>query len=256
MKLQLIRNATLRLTYAGEVILIDPYFAPKHSLPTYTGKSPNPLVELPLPIEAILKDISLAIVSHLHSDHFDTVAQLRVPKTLPLFCQPGNEEKIREKGFEDVTPITDKANWKGITITRTDGHHGIGYVERQMGKVSGFVLQAANEPTIYWAGDTVLCSEVEQAIEHFQPDVIITHSCGAKWPDAHNQRQLIVMDAEQTVAVCQSAPDSTIIATHMEALDHATVSREELRTKTTEAGISTAQLRIPADGESIELSGK
>ncbi len=255
MKLQLIRNATLRLNYAGQTILIDPYFAPQYSLPTYTGKSPNPMVELPLPIETILKDVSLVIVSHLHSDHFDTVAQQYVPKNLPLFCQPTNEDIIRGKGFQQVTPITSEANWHDIHITRTDGHHGLRYVETQMGKVSGFVLQAPNEPTVYWAGDTVLCSEVEQAIERFQPDVIVTHSCGAKWLDDHDQRQLIVMDDQQTITVCQAAPKSTVIATHMEALDHATTTREQLRATANEAGVSTGQLRIPADGETIEISG-
>jgi len=256
MKLQLIRNATLRLSYAGQEILIDPYFAPQFLLPTYTGKSPNPMVELPVSIEAILKDVSLVIVSHLHSDHFDTVAQQAVPKALPLFCQPGNEDVIRDKGFQQVMPITDKIDWKGITITRTGGHHGLGYVETQMGKVSGFVLQATDEPTIYWAGDTVVCSEVEEAIARFQPDVIVTHSCGAKWLDDHDQRQLIVMDAEQTIAVCKSAPKSTVIATHMEALDHATVSRAELRTKAEASGVSATLLRIPADGEMIEISSR
>ncbi len=253
MKLQLIRNATLRLKYAGQIILIDPYFAPQFSLPTYTGKSPNPMVELPISIEAILKDVTLVIVSHLHSDHFDTVAHQRVPKNLRLFCQPGNEEFIRVKGFLDVMPISDEAKWQGIHITRTDGHHGLGYVETQMGKVSGFVLQAPNEPTIYWAGDTVLCSEVEQAIERFQPDVIVTHSCAAKWPDDQNQRQLIVMDDAQTIAVSKAAPESIMIATHMEALDHATISREQLRTAANDAGMNAAQLRIPADGETVEV---
>ena len=254
MKLQLIRNATLRLNYAGQEILIDPYFAPKHSLPSYTAKSSNPLVELPLPIETILKDVSLVTVSHLHSDHFDTVAQQEVPKTLPLFCQPGNEDIIRGKGFQQVMPITDEVTWEGIHITRTGGHHGLGYVETQMGKVSGFVLQADGEPIIYWAGDTVVCSEVKQSIERFHPDVIVTHSCGAKWLDDHNERQLIVMDAEQTVATCKSAPKSVVIATHMEALDHATVSRADLRAAAEQAGISALRLRIPADGEMIELA--
>ncbi|MEP6984048.1 MAG: MBL fold metallo-hydrolase [Chloroflexota bacterium] len=253
MKLQLIRNATLRLSYAGQEILIDPYFAAQYSLPSYTGKSPNPMVELPLSIEAILKDVSLVIVSHLHSDHFDTVAQQVVPKSLPLFCQPGNEDFIRDKGFQQVMPIIDETDWQGIHISRTDGHHGLGYVETQMGKVSGFVLQASDEPTIYWAGDTVVCSEVEQVIKRFQPEIIVTHSCGAKWADDHDQRQLIVMDAEQTIAMCQAAPKSMMIATHMEALDHATVSREELRTQATNAGVSAEQLLIPADGETIEL---
>ncbi len=52
MRLQLIRSATLRLDYAGHHLLIDPYFAPKHSRPTYTGKSPNPLIDLPLSPDA------------------------------------------------------------------------------------------------------------------------------------------------------------------------------------------------------------
>lgn len=211
------------------------------------------MVELPLSIEDILKDVTLVIVSHLHSDHFDTVAHQRVPKDWPLFCQPGNEDFIRGKGFQQVMPIADQVEWNGIHITRTDGHHGLGYVETQMGKVSGFVLQAANEPTFYWAGDTVLCSEVEKAIERFKPDVIVTHSCGAKWPDNHDERQLIVMDDQQTIAVCKSAPNNTVIATHMEALDHATVSRELLRTSATQAGISQTQLRIPTNGETLEI---
>ncbi len=253
MQLQLIRNATLRLTYAGRQILIDPYFAPQHSLPSYTGKSPNPLVELPLPTSQILDGVELVIVSHLHSDHFDSVAHQEVPKTLPLFCQPSDENFITEKGFRQVTPIADAVDWQGIHITRTDGHHGLGYVETLMGKVSGFVLRAPDEPTVYWAGDTVVCSEVEQAIQQFQPDVIIVHACGAVWPDEDNQRQLIVMDASQVVRVCQLAPHSTVVVTHMEALDHATVSRAELRSTATSAGISETQLRIPADGERIEI---
>lgn len=253
MKLQLIRNATLRLQYAGQQILIDPYLAPQYSLPSYTGKSPNPTVELPMSIDDILKDVTLVIVSHLHSDHFDTVAHQRVPIDWPLFCQPTNEEFIRGKGFQHVMPIADQVDWHGIHITRTGGHHGLGYVETQMGKVSGFVLQADNEPSLYWAGDTVQCSEVEQAIERFKPDVIVTHSCGAKWPDDHDERQLIVMDDQQTIAVCKSVPNSTVIATHMEALDHATITREQLRASANQAGISLEQLRIPANGETLEI---
>lgn len=253
MQLQLIRNATLRLTYAGRQLLIDPYFAPMHSLPSYTGKSPNPLVELPLPIRQILDSVELVIVSHLHSDHFDSVAYQEVPKPLPLFCQPGDENFIAEKGFQQVTPIADAVDWQGIHITRTGGHHGLGYVETLMDNVSGFVFQAPDEPTVYWAGDTVVCAEVEQAIQQFQPDVIIVHACGAVWPDEDNQRQLIVMDDAQLVKVCQLAPKSTVIATHMEALDHATVTRAELRSTAGAAGISETRLRIPADGDRIEI---
>lgn len=100
MKLQLVRSATLRLTYAGHLLIIDPYLAPKHSLPSYTGKSPNPLVDLPFPIEQVLAGIEMAVISHLHSDHFDSVAYERVPKDIPIFCQPGDRLRFVERDFD------------------------------------------------------------------------------------------------------------------------------------------------------------
>ena len=69
------------------------------------------------------------------------------------------------------------------------------------------------------------------------------------------QHVLIVMDATQTVEVCRAAPDSTIIATHMDSLDHATVSRQDLHEYAEVTGIRPEQLRIPLDGEKIVLEG-
>lgn len=254
MKLQLIRNAMLRLQYGGHVILIDPDLAPAFSRRSFTGRSPNPMVELPIPIDQILQDVELVVVSHLHQDHFDTVAYEVVPKHLPLVCQPGDETFIREKGFQDVTPLEFSFSWQGIQFKRIGGHHGTGEVETLMKNVMGMIIQAAGEPTLYWAGDTILCDEVRQAIADYAPDVIVTHSCGAMWPDSAGQRWLIVMDADQTMETCRIAPpQTTIIATHMEALDHATTTREDLQNAATAAGISTDMLLIPADGEWLEL---
>ncbi|KQV37692.1 MBL fold metallo-hydrolase [Rhizobium sp. Root1204] len=248
MKLQLIRNATLKLDYAGRTVLVDPYLAPKHSLPSFTGRSPNPMVELPAGIEDILDGVELVIVSHLHDDHFDSVAMQRVPKHLPLFCQPGDEATIREAGFTNVTPLTGSATWEGLTLTRRDGSHGLGPVVELMGSVMGFSLEAAGEPSIYWAGDTVLYPPVAAVIGDTKPDIIITHSCGARWDG-----DLIVMDALETVAVCEAAPDAIVIATHMEALDHATITRQDLRHAAMDQGIAPSRLVIPADGETVIL---
>jgi L-ascorbate metabolism protein UlaG (beta-lactamase superfamily) len=248
MKLQLIRNATLKLVYGGRTILIDPYFAPRHSLPSYTGKSENPLVELPCPIEDILEGVERVIVSHLHSDHFDTVAKARLPKDLSILCQPGDEETIRAAGFVDVTPLDDRVAWQGITITRQQGSHGLGPVLVKMGSVMGFSLEAPGEPKIYWAGDTVLYPPVLDQVAMTRPNVIVTHSCGALWDG-----DLIVMDAAETLELCKAAPFATVIATHMEALDHATTSRADLRTAADAAGIAHMRLLIPQDGDEISL---
>lgn len=250
MQIQLIRNATLRLTYGGQLLLIDPYLAPKHTLPPFADKSMNPLVDLPMTREEIVEDVQAVIVSHLHSDHWDGAAKDALRKDLLLFCQPGNENSIRADGFEDVRPIQDSVVWNGITITRTEGQHGDAETARLMGTVSGFVFEAEGEPTLYWAGDTIWYEAVEQVISEKQPDVIVTHSCGARWKGSAP----IVMDAEQTAAVCSAAGGSQIVATHMEALDHATVSREDLRRYADEHGISPQQLLIPADGEVIAFA--
>ena len=251
MELRLIRNATMRLLYGGRIIVTDPYLAEKHSLPSYTGFSPNPLVDLPCkPVEAIA-GAELVIVSHLHTDHFDETAQKLLPRDTPILCQPGDEGVIAGKGFQNVTPLKDSVEWQGIEIKRMPGRHGSGEMAEQMGMVSGFVLRAAGEPVVYWAGDSVWYEEVAAVVETEEPDIVIIHSSGARFGDSDP----IVMDAEQTVAVCLTAPNATVVAIHMESLDHGTISRKALRAAAVAGGISGARLLIPADGETLTFRG-
>jgi len=247
MQLQLIRNATMRLTYGGRLLLTDPFLAAKHSLPSFAGISPNPLVDLPGPLEEIVAGVELLLVSHLHSDHFDAVAQARLSKDIPVLCQPGDEASIAKKGFHIVTPVIEPIDWRGVVIRRTPGRHGRGEWVERMGPVSGFVLQADQEPTVYWAGDTIWYEETERLVAELQPEVIITHSSGARFGEG----EPIVMDGAQTIAVCQAAPWARVVAIHLESLDHGRVSRPELRRLAEAAGIGPEQLLIPADGETL-----
>jgi L-ascorbate metabolism protein UlaG (beta-lactamase superfamily) len=251
MKLRLLRNVTLKLNILGRTILIDPFFAPKGTRPSFTGRAPNPLVDLPASPEEILSGVELVIVSHLHADHFDPIAQTLVPKHLPLICQPGDEEKIRSYGFSGVTPLAGSIDWQGIRLERREGSHGLGPVVKKMGSVMGFSITAKNEPSIYWAGDTVLYPAVEKIITETKPDVVVIHPCGARW-----EGDRIAMDAAEAAEMCKLAPGSVVIATHMEALDHTTVTRDDLRGCAQEQGISPGQLKIPYDGEVLELAAQ
>jgi L-ascorbate metabolism protein UlaG (beta-lactamase superfamily) len=250
MKIQLIRNATMRLTYGGQVFLTDPYLADKLTLPSYRGVSKNPLVDLPIPAEEVVAGIEAVIVSHRHGDHFDRTAKGLLPKDIPLFCPPADLAAAREEGFTNAAAIEDSILLKGVRITRVGGYHGSGDVLDDMGEVSGFVFQAEGEPTLYWPGDTIWCDVVARNIERFKPDVILPHSCGAVWGPAET---LIVMDAEMTVKVCFAAPGAVVAAIHMEALDHGTVTRADLRTYADEHGIPRSRLLIPLDGDEIEF---
>lgn len=62
----------------------------------------------------------------------------------------------------------------------------------------------------------------------------------------------IIMDAAETVALSE-VTKATIIAVHMEALDHCFTSRAALREAASKQRIGAAKLLIPRDGETIEL---
>ncbi len=252
MEIRLIRNATLRLRYAGRRILIDPFLSPMHAIDSFAGISPNPTVDLPCQPEEVYDGSELVLVSHLHPDHFDEEAQRRLPKDRPVYCQPGDEATIAAKGFVQVTPIAESITWNSIQITRTPGRHGTGVWAERMGQVSGFLLRANGEPTIYWLGDTIWYEPVEQILSVLKPDLVVTHSGGARFGDDDP----IIMDAPQTLQVCQAVPEATVVAVHMESLDHCTTTRAELRRAADEAGISVERLRIPDDGESLVIEIK
>jgi len=245
MQIQLIRSAMLRITYNHRVFIIDPYLAPKHSQEPLIGKSRNPLVDLPFPPEEVLADVEMVLISHLHPDHFDSVAQQLLPGNTQIHCQPGDEPQIKVAGFSNVRAVDGSVDWHGMRITRTPGRHGDEVWAAQMGPVSGFIFQPENGPTIYWAGDTIWYEAVEQVVRETEPDIIITHSSGASFEAGHP----IIMNGQQTIDVCRTAPRSVVIATHMETFDFDTVSRKDLLAMAEAEGIEAKQLLIPADGE-------
>lgn len=250
MKIQLIRNATMKITLAGKTILTDPVFSPKHGIESFAGIEKNPTVDLPFPVEEMIKDADMVLVSHLHQDHFDRAAKEMLPKDLTILCQPGDKDKIKASGFTDVTCIDDSVDAHGIKITRTGGTHaGNKKWQDILGRVSGFTISADNEPTVYWAGDTILTDEVKQIIQAVQPDIILTHSCGAVLDDSGP----IVMDAEQTIEVCKIAQKATVVAVHLEALDHGTVTRADVRSLAEANNIPATRLMIPHDGDILEF---
>jgi len=248
MKMRLIRNATVRFTFGSVNILTDTLFAAKHTMPSFAGKSRNPLVDLPIsPLEALM-DIDMILLSHLHSDHFDSSAQEILPKQIAIYCQPQDETQLKRLGFLNVHPIERETVFKGIRIIRSEAQHGSGAVLAEMGPASGYVIISSREPTIYWIGDSILFEKVFETIDRFRPEVIITHSSGAVWGTG---KELIVMDAEQTLRICAYASANRVVAIHMDSLDHGTVSRDDLLKAKNRANVSLNNLIIPKDGETL-----
>lgn len=87
--------------------------------------------------------------------------------------------------------------------------------------------------------------EVAETIAMYHPDVIVTNNCAAMLVD--NGR--LIMDDNDLEKVCATAPEAVIIASHMDNVPHATLTRKTLDEKLKEKGIRE-RVRIPEDGES------
>jgi L-ascorbate metabolism protein UlaG (beta-lactamase superfamily) len=247
-KLTLIRSATLRINLAGHTLLVDPQLDPagaREAVPDTPNPRRSPLTDLPQPAETVVDGLDAVLVTHLHRDHFDDTARQLLPHHLPVFCQPPDTERLHADGFTDVRPVHGDATLGDLLIVRTEGHHGVGEIGQAMAPVSGFVLAAPGDPTLYIAGDTVLCDEVRAAIAEYKPDVIVVNASAAQF----NEGGPIVMDNDDVVALAREAADARIVAVHFECVSHSTQTRADLRERLVKEGLTNVS--VPEDGSAV-----
>jgi L-ascorbate metabolism protein UlaG (beta-lactamase superfamily) len=236
-RLTLIRNATVILEIAGLRLLVDPMFDDVGARPPVenTGNDRrNPLVPLRIPVDEIVTGLDAVFVTHLHRDHFDDSAARELPRDLPVYCQPEDEERLRELGFP-AQPVADTVTHGSVRIARTGGRHGTGEVADALGPVSGFVVD-----DVYIAGDTIWCEEVEEAIERHHPRVAIVNGSAARFVDS----EPLVMTTDDIRAVVQRVP--RVVVVHLEAMNHCPDTRSFVRGQVPEA-------IVPEDGETVLL---
>jgi L-ascorbate metabolism protein UlaG (beta-lactamase superfamily) len=238
MRLTLVRNATLILELDGRRVLVEPMLDDAGARePVEDSPNPrrNPLVPLPFPAEEVVHALDAVVVTHLHEDHFDETGARLVPRDVPVFCQPEDEERLRELGL-DARPVEDELDWDGLRIARTEGRHGVEEeVVKALAPVSGFVLG-----DVYIAGDTVWCREVEEAIERHRPRVAVVNASGARFLESGP----LVMTAADVREVVARVPQ--VVVVHLEAINHCLESREEIRAAAPEA-------LVPEDGETVDF---
>ncbi len=260
-EVQQIRNATVKIDFSGTTFLVDPMLSPKATYPgfegTYHSELRNPLVDLPLTVKEVLSSVEAVVVTHTHLDHWDDAAQQLIPKNLPVFVQNEADAKtIRGQGFKDVRVLKNGTQFNGVTLNRTGGQHGsdLLYADSAraefLGPVMGVVFSAPKAKTVYVAGDTVWRPEVDQALKQHQPDVVILNT-GSALITGFEQHP-IIMGKQDTLQAYKAAPKAAIIAVHMDAVNHMSLSRKELGAFVQEHKIQD-RVMIPADGESLKF---
>jgi L-ascorbate metabolism protein UlaG (beta-lactamase superfamily) len=251
MRLRLIRNATVGVKVAGRYLLVDPMLDPAEARPPVEdtpNPRRNPLVHLPEPAEVVVQGVDAVLVTHLHRDHLDDTAVALLPAGLPLFCQPEDAGALRERGFADPRPVDPELEWNGVRVVRTAGRHGTGAIGEAMGPVSGFVIAAAGEPTLYVAGDTIWCEEVRETLDRHRPDVVVVNASGARFLEGDP----IVMTTDEVVAVARHAPNARVVAVHLEAIAHCVETRADLHQRLHDEDLAD-RVTVPEDGAEVPL---
>lgn len=280
MKFQQIRSATIKLTYDGTTFLLDPWLS-KPRIAGCLGMMPlicamnrggdprkkyvidhcatwkavnlkhkwtfTPAHALPMSVKEINAGVDAYICSHTHMDHIGLSplgkACEGLNKKIPILAQNKEDADFLEySGMKDVRIVEDSIKFGGAELIKVKAIHG---TKIACGDSCGYIFRSPNEKTLYYAGDTVWCDAVKETIEKYKPEVIITYNCAAVLVDYGR----LIMDDNDLYEVYKAAPDAIIIASHMDNVPHATLTRKTLRKKLQKKGILD-KIRIPEDGES------
>ncbi|WP_227678349.1 MBL fold metallo-hydrolase [Psychrobacter vallis] len=231
--------------------------APKNAYPgfadTVNSEIRYPMVDLPMSVAEVLKADAI-ILTHLHADHWDDAAHNLVPRNMPIFTQYAADAAIvRKDGFTDVRVLTEQGIvFKGTRINKTIGQHGtdemykVPALAQSLGKTMGIVFQKPNYKTVYVAGDTIWDKEVEGALTRYQPDAVVLNAGYAKLTSFDDS---IIMGKENVYRAYKFSPNAQIISVHMDTVNHATLTRAELRRFIEEKHLDKQRTLVPNDGQ-------
>lgn len=259
---QQIRNATTKLDYAGTTFLVDPMLAAKNAYPGFEGTVNSqiryPMVDLPISVEEVLKADAI-ILTHLHADHWDDAARNLVPRDMPIFTQDEADAAIvRKDGFTDVRVLTEQGVvFKGTKINKTIGQHGtdamykVPALAQLLGKTMGIVFQKPNYKTVYVVGDTIWDKEVEDALTRYKPDAVILNTGYAQLTTFVDDS--IIMGKDDVYRAYKFSPNAQIVSVHMDTVNHATLTKAELRRFIEEKHLDKQRALVPNDGQTYKF---
>jgi L-ascorbate metabolism protein UlaG (beta-lactamase superfamily) len=226
-----IGGATVRIEMGPFRILTDPMFCEgSEAFVMYgdpsTGADKVTIARM-TPLPAVeLDDLNLLMVSHVHADHFDTSAVVRLPKDLETVAPPPNVEWLGRKGFRRVGGMdwgavrTWHRDGQTLTIRAIPAHHAHdAAADHELGMVNGYVIEHGDTAErIYWTGDTIwfeAMAGLVRSMPHI--DLLLPHlggvGRGGPWGT-------ISLDAVEGVRVVRLVQPGAVIPIHHTTFSH------------------------------------
>ena len=213
-----IGTATVLIRYAGFTILTDPNFLHQgEQVRLGYGLRSTRQTELALSIEQ-LPALDVVVLSHLHEDHFDRVAEQRLNRALPIVTTGHAAASLKRKGFESAQALQ---TWEALTcvkgntalrVTSMPGKHAPGILKMMLPPAMGSLLEFQDRAgevrfRLYITGDTLIHGALSEIPRRYpQIDLALLHLGGTRIFGV-----LLTMDARQGVeAIRLLSPRRTI----------------------------------------------
>ena len=254
-------TATVIIRYGGFSILTDPNFlhAGDHAHLGYGLRSQrltNPAIEI-----EDLPPLDLVVLSHLHGDHFDRVAEEKLDKTLPIVTTPHAAAWLEGKGFRPPAALD---TWESVTVHKGDarlritampGTHAPGPLRKVLPPVMGSMLEfVATEDgddvrlRLYITGDTLVHDQLRRIPERYpEIDLALLHLGGTRVLGL-----LVTMDAEQGVEAMRIIDPRTAVPMHYNDYTVFKSPLDDFNKAVAEAGLED-RVRCLAHGETYEF---
>ena len=218
--LSYVGGPTAILEWAGLRVLTDPTFDGPQTYPDPDG---TPLVKTHGPGIAIddIGPIDLVLLSHHeHEDNLDSSGH-----SLLGGLVLSTPEAAADLG------VTGLSAWQSFTlgsatITVVPALHGPPGCEEYMGTVTGFVLEAPGEPTVYVSGDNASLDLVREIASRFPAiDIAILFAGAARVPSIDAALTLTSVDA---ATAAKTLGASVVVGLHTEDWEHFSETRADL----------------------------
>jgi L-ascorbate metabolism protein UlaG (beta-lactamase superfamily) len=252
-----IGTATALLRLGGFTVLTDPNFLHRgeHVRLGYGLRSKR-LTEPALGI-AELPPLDLVVVSHLHEDHFDRVAEQRLDKSVRIATNRQAAVTLRKMGFGQVRGLRtweSGAILKGdrmLRVTSMPGRHApLGVLQPALPTVMGSLLElgSADGAVLYRAyisGDTLVHDDLREIPRRYPDiDLGLFHLGGTRIFGL-----MLTMDGKQGVEAIRIIGPETAIPIHYDDYDVFKSPLDDFRLEARAAGLE-GTVRYLRHGES------